>query len=1179
MTTILVVDDDLDTLELATELLQKHNYKVLKATSGKQALPLARSQKPDLILLDIRLPDSDGITICKTLRSAEETASIPVVLATGHEPHKNRADALMAGANDYITKPFDLDDLVRRIKVVLTHEVDTTDQNQRLVDETTYTALAVVPCELAWLLSIDPQKQKLVSQTVATSQGEEASQAFLSQATGEKDQGQIPLSSERSLLTRVALSGISEFNLPLSRVSEFGDFDVYKACDRLGLYFVTIIPLQISGTPLGILVLGSRDIHDTDTEAGQQILTTVASQAATVLQNARLIETLTRREIGSRRERAFRQALLDSMGDGMLVYNTRGIITFVNHRLSRMTGKSLEELVGQPVGNLFASEDQNRIKELLHFEQKKQVETRSFEVNLLRGNENVLPVLAIRSSRTVSTSQQGGEQLGVMVITNLSLQKAREQALKKQTHRLRALSHATQTIASTLSLDETIRTILMEASSVMQAEMASVLLRTTGGDEMVFQAAVGPHAEKLRGQRIPTDYGIAGYVARSGEPVLVTALENDKRFKEQPLSIAGMTKRSAVAAPLIVDGRVIGVVEVVNKNEGTFDRADLEMLEGLTRSAAIAITNVRLYSDAKRHVRELTLLLKTSETASSTLAIEHVLETVALQLVETLSVKWCMISSLDDNNQTIQYQAESADIFWPEGSGHRFTLSQYPAADQSLRNNHPVSLNIGQLENKSERYGQVLPANTTSILVLPIKSEQQIIGLVELCHFSDDSKFVGEDIERCQTITKAWVNALSELIDWKRAVNLRVLSMRLLQTTDAGRCTVFDFDQASKVLIALHQNSSMVWPLGQGPQYKLDTNSLRSVAVAERTPVTAKISEENVFITRQTTLPQMETGSLLITPLIARGEAIGLVELIDTNPDRVFTESDLSLAKATGNVIGNALENARLYSALLRRAAQLEAAYNDLQDADQVKAEWIQNVSHELRTPLTSIIGYTDLIIEGDLGPISNEQRNGLDVISEKSRQLARMVEDLLTIQYMEREPLERVEFPLQEIANAAIGVAQAEARKSGIAIVTQYQPDIPDIAVDVKLIQQVFYNLLDNAIKFTQDGGEIVVAIEDVGMALRSTVSDNGIGIPPEEYDKIWRRFYQVDGSMTRQYGGTGLGLSIVREIIEKHHGRVWVESKLGEGSAFSFILPKTGTDGRTGPEYSRRSQSQLTS
>jgi len=254
----------------------------------------------------------------------------------------------------------------------------------------------------------------------------------------------------------------------------------------------------------------------------------------------------------------------------------------------------------------------------------------------------------------------------------------------------------------------------------------------------------------------------------------------------------------------------------------------------------------------------------------------------------------------------------------------------------------------------------------------------------------------------------------------------------------------------------------------------------------------------------------------------------------------------------------------------------LEAAYNDLQDADQVKAEWIQNVSHELRTPLTSIIGYTDLIIEGDLGPISNEQRDGLDVISSKSRQLARMVEDLLTIQYMDREPLERVVFPLQEIADAAIGVVQTEARKSGIAIVPQYQPDIPDIAVDIKLIQQVFYNLLDNAIKFTQDGGQIVVAIEDVGMALRSTVTDNGIGIPPEEYDKIWRRFYQIDGSMTRQYGGTGLGLSIVREIIEKHHGRVWVESKLGEGSAFSFILPKSGSGGRIGPEYFQQSQDQ---
>ncbi len=167
------------------------------------------------------------------------------------------------------------------------------------------------------------------------------------------------------------------------------------------------------------------------------------------------------------------------------------------------------------------------------------------------------------------------------------------------------------------------------------------------------------------------------------------------------------------------------------------------------------------------------------------------------------------------------------------------------------------------------------------------------------------------------------------------------------------------------------------------------------------------MQEAKTFSKGQADFPGAQSGVVLAAPLIARGEAVGLLELLDTQPARRFSEADLSLTRAIGNVVGNALENARLYAILLRRVAQLEAAYNDLQEADRLKARWIQNVSHELRAPLTSLMGYIDLVLKGDFGLLTPDQRQELEVMADKSRQLSRLIEGVLTIQPSEEEPLD----------------------------------------------------------------------------------------------------------------------------------------------------------------------------
>ncbi len=1149
MPTILVVDDQPQMIGMVAEWLRRHHYGVLSATSGEEAIRLAVAHQPDLILLDVMMPQMDGIEVCRRLRSHEHTSHIPVVLMTAYDPLVGQVEALKAGATDYIAKPFALEDLERRMRSLLAHEEDFADQSQHLLDETVHAALTLVPCNLAWLLVIDPQRAMLVGQSIASTQGHTGAQAFLGRLTGGSGEFAVPLDPQGGLLVRVALNGKAELNLALSSLRDSGERSIYEACTDLDLYFVSVLPLHLSGTPLGALLLGSREPRDVETTRGQQVLAAIATQAAAVVNNVRLMHALARREAQNRRERAFRQSVLDTMSDGLLVYDAEGTIRFANRRLGLMTGYEVEALIGTPLKALFDPQDHARLDVLLAAPSSGQ--TSSLEVHLRRTDGRYLPVLAVQAASSLGVANER-----VMVITDLSVLKSREKELTRQAQRLGALSRAGQAISSSLALDETIQAILQEATSVVGASEASVLLLLPGGRELGFHTGLGPYADLLRNVRIPITKGVAGYVVREGRSVILSDAYEDERFYPGIDALTGMRTRSLAAVPLIVEGQTIGVLEVINKEQGDFDEDDREILESLARSAAIAIRNARLYDVAQRRVRELTVLLRASETASSTLAVEQVLEVVAHQLIDALAAQWCAISLWDKEQDRLQRLAEAVDIVWPAGEGYAVDLSRSPRAQQALASRRALLL-TAQLEDGDEPLGSIPAGGFSSRLLVPIVIGKRAVGLAELYRGREQLPASEKDRQRCEAALARWAATLNEAEQWDSADRLRQLGQVLRQTGGAAYCTLLAYHPDGRSLLALHQHGSVAWPMGQGPSYALDTESLRRVALIERTPVSMRLEPENISPTDRIAFPQTN-GIVLIAPLIAHSEAIGLVELIDADPTRTFSDDDLSLAQTIGNLVGNALENARLYAALVRRAAQLEAAYNDLQEADRLKEEWIQNVSHELRTPLTSIVGYADLLFSQDLGPLTEEQQKALHIVREQSNHLAEMVENLLTIQKMEREPLNRALVSLGEVAEEAVRDVLPQAAQANVEIVTEFGDPPPQAWVDADLMKQVFKHLLENAIKFSPHGGQVTVRLEDMGIGIRAEVVDQGIGIPPSEHGKIWRRFYQIDGSMTRSYGGAGLGLAIVKEVVEKHNGHVDVISAPGEGSRFLIILPK---------------------
>ena len=233
-----------------------------------------------------------------------------------------------------------------------------------------------------------------------------------------------------------------------------------------------------------------------------------------------------------------------------------------------------------------------------------------------------------------------------------------------------------------------------------------------------------------------------------------------------------------------------------------------------------------------------------------------------------------------------------------------------------------------------------------------------------------------------------------------------------------------------------------------------------------------------------------------------------------------------------------------------------------LRQLDEVKNEFVSNVSHELRTPLTSIKAYTETLLDSVEEDDRDTQREFLGIINEECDRLTRLIGDMLNLSRIERGKLafEMTESDLVALARHVTGICSVDAAGHEVVLVA---PDELCIMLDGDKMSQVFFNLVGNAIKYSPDGGRVEIVIEPRDACAHVEIRDQGLGLLPEDCDKVFEKFYRVNSSSTATIGGTGLGLPITRYIVEAHGGRIWVESELGEGSRFQFDLPLAARGG----------------
>ncbi len=246
------------------------------------------------------------------------------------------------------------------------------------------------------------------------------------------------------------------------------------------------------------------------------------------------------------------------------------------------------------------------------------------------------------------------------------------------------------------------------------------------------------------------------------------------------------------------------------------------------------------------------------------------------------------------------------------------------------------------------------------------------------------------------------------------------------------------------------------------------------------------------------------------------------------------------------------------YRELEEKNKLLEDSFGKLKELDRLKSNFLATMSHELRTPLTSVIGYSEMMLEGLGGPLTVEQREYLQIIMEKGESLLQLITSILDITKIEAGRIRLVvsEVDVGQLMKDSVATVMPQARKKGLQLVCD-PGDLPRITCDREKLRQCLINLVNNAVKFTPQNGTITVAAEHRGERLAVQVMDTGIGISEDNQHKIFETFYQVDGSSTREYGGAGLGLAIVKSFVEAHGGEVKVSSKPDRGAVFTMLLP----------------------
>jgi GAF domain-containing protein/anti-sigma regulatory factor (Ser/Thr protein kinase) len=640
--------------------------------------------------------------------------------------------------------------------------------------------------------------------------------------------------------------------------------------------------------------------------------------------------------------------------------------------------------------------------------------------------------------------------------------------------------------------------------------------------------------------------------------------------------------RALLNVPMLKEGELVGAIVIYRQEVGPFTDKQIALLENFAAQAVIAIENTRLLNELRQRTADL------SESLEQQTATSEVLKIISSSQGELQPVFEAMLE-----NATRICEANFGVLNLHENGAFRVgAMHNVPLAFANWLKDQPGGyrpipgsqldnvLRTKQLSVTADNAVEANPGRATtlggarSIVCVPMIKDDELVGAItiyrqEVRPFTDKQTALVQNFASQAVIAIENTRLLNELkqslqqqtatADVLKVISRSTFDLKaVLNTLVESAARLCEADMAS-IPRQIGGIFDVVATYGYSPSFNefLQSNptSPGRGTVAGRTVVEGRtIHIPDVLADPEYDyIEGQKVGgyrALLGVPLMREGTAIGVLNIGRSAP-RPFTAQQIELAETFADQAVIAIENVRLFDEIQDKSRQLE-------EASQHKSQFLANMSHELRTPLNAILGYTELMADGAYGEPSEKMLGILKRLEANGKHLLGLINDVLDLSKIEAGQLvlELSDYCVQDIAQTVRSTLEPLAADKKLAFKLELAPELPPGHGDGRRLTQVLINLVGNAIKFT-DAGEVAIKAEANDGSFHVSVCDTGPGISAADQAKLFQEFQQADNAITKKKGGTGLGLAISKRIIEMHGGKIWVESKPGQGSTFTFTLP----------------------
>lgn len=646
--------------------------------------------------------------------------------------------------------------------------------------------------------------------------------------------------------------------------------------------------------------------------------------------------------------------------------------------------------------------------------------------------------------------------------------------------------------------------------------------------------------------------------------------------------------RGYVGVPLKSRGRILGVMSIGSYGPQRFTTSALSHLTALAGHLGTVMENSLLrqqlgsfQSRLRERVKELSVIYDVSREAMGAEDIGSFLRFIAqrlpasMQYQEAIVVASCTVgenSYLGWSDKIDRGMAETLRIVPGEARAGTTLIEERLLLEYDLSHLEPSWLDCG----------------VKSVLAVPITIEEQAIGSISVFYVTEDWRFLEEEKYLLQGISEQIAQFIArdairrENIQHAQEIStLFEVSKALASVVELERLLPTIQDTLVETLAPAEAGVMLLFDEGTGmltieSAFGYDMKPLRNISLEVGESMSGKVFESgkpevwatpeeaasamanmgphNLESYRQASGGLAHPKSGIGVPLFYREGKIGVLTVETLRNKAALSVSDLPFLQAVAEVIVINVDKIRLLQQTERTGA--------IEEANRLKSELIAALAHDMRTPLTSIKGYTSALLLDDLEWDERAKAEYLRIIDEEASELQTMIQDLLESSIIDAG-LMQIEKEPTLIPRLAEKVVQEMTRRTAKhRFVMSFPSDFPIVNADPRRIEQVLRNLLDNAVKYSPDGGLVVVRgqLRDEGVTV--SVADEGVGIPPEHLNRLFEKFFRLKSPLGQQVRGSGLGLPISRTIVESHGGRIWAESELGRGTTIYFSLPLEGPE-----------------